>query len=163
MADPITDKKHKPKFGSLSLLTAGKQDKNYDARLAKFNWQSFYAKDAGAAAVETLREQLVSKADIILIDSRTGLTDAGGICSIQIPDGVVLMTAPKNGVTAVLRLTVVPSPSCPLMLRPQQRTAPVEVTTQPCIEPTASELAPVTPLTTVGTYAAVVVPFPSCP
>ncbi len=93
---PITDKKHKPNFGSLSLLLAGKIDESYDSRLAALNWQDFYAKDAGASAVETLREQLAGMADVVLIDSRTGFTDAGGICTIQIPDGVVLMTAPNQ-------------------------------------------------------------------
>lgn len=75
---PIADEKHKPRFGQLSLLTAGRLDGTYDARLAGFHWQSFYADDAGGAAVETLREQLAGKADVVLIDSRTGLTDAGG-------------------------------------------------------------------------------------
>jgi MinD-like ATPase involved in chromosome partitioning or flagellar assembly len=93
---PITDEKHKPRFGSLSLLLAGRLDATYDSRLAAFHWQDFYENDAGAAAVETLREQLVGKADVVLIDSRTGLTDAGGICTIQLPDGVVLMTAPNQ-------------------------------------------------------------------
>ena len=93
---PITDKKHKPNFGSLSLLIAGKIDEGYDGRLAALNWQEFYAKGAGASAVETLREQLAGMADVVLIDSRTGFTDAGGICTIQIPDSVVLMTAPNQ-------------------------------------------------------------------
>ena len=93
---PIKDKKYRPNFGSLSLLLAGKIDESYDGRLAALNWQDFYAKDAGASAVETLREQLADMADVVLIDSRTGFTDAGGICTIQIPDGVVLMTAPNQ-------------------------------------------------------------------
>ena len=93
---PITDKKHKPNFGSLSLLLAGKIDEGYDERLAALNWQEFYEMGAGASAVETLREQLVGIADVVLIDSRTGFTDSGGICTIQVPDGVVLMTAPNQ-------------------------------------------------------------------
>jgi MinD-like ATPase involved in chromosome partitioning or flagellar assembly/tetratricopeptide (TPR) repeat protein len=93
---PITDEKHKPRFGELSLLLAGKIDAKYDARLAAFNWQEFYKEGAGAAAVETLREQLVGHADVVLVDSRTGLTDPGGICTIQIPDGVVIMTGPNQ-------------------------------------------------------------------
>ncbi len=93
---PITDKKHAPRFGSLSLLTAGRIDEKYDTRLAALDWQEFYQGSAGASAVETLRAQLVEQADVILIDSRTGYTDAGGICTIQIPDGVVLVTAPNQ-------------------------------------------------------------------
>jgi cellulose biosynthesis protein BcsQ len=93
---PITDEKHAPRFGSLSLLIAGRMDEGYDSRLASLDWQDFYENGAGAAAVETLREQLVTRADVILIDSRTGFTDVGGICTIQVPDGVLLMTVPNQ-------------------------------------------------------------------
>jgi cellulose biosynthesis protein BcsQ/tetratricopeptide (TPR) repeat protein len=93
---PIEDAAHKPHAGSISVLLAGQQDETYDERLGGLYWQSFYAEAGGALAVEKLREQLVSAADVVLVDSRTGLTDAGGICTIQIPDGVVLMTAPSE-------------------------------------------------------------------
>src|SRR5262249_14925089 len=37
--------------------------------------------------------------DFVLIDSRTGLTDSGGICTIQMPDVLVLViTATRQGV-----------------------------------------------------------------
>ncbi len=85
-----------PRHGSLSLLIAGRPDEHYDARLASLDWKGFYANAAGALAVETLRRQLVEIADVVLIDSRTGLTDAGGICTVQLPDAVVLMTAPNR-------------------------------------------------------------------
>lgn len=89
---PVTRRPYAPRNGSLSLLTAGRMDEAFESRLASFDWRSFYKEHRGAAAVETLREQLSESADMVLIDSRTGLTDAGGICTIQIPDGVVLMT-----------------------------------------------------------------------
>ncbi|WP_044986704.1 KGGVGR-motif variant AAA ATPase [Sorangium cellulosum] len=93
---PITDEKHAPRFGSLRVLLAGRLDKTYGDRLAGFHWQDFYSRTEGSAAVETLREKLVENADVVLIDSRTGLTDIGGICTIQLPDGVVLLTAPNH-------------------------------------------------------------------
>ena len=89
---PVTGA-HKPQHGSLSLLLAGKLDEGYADRLRGFDWQPFYRFNAGAAAIETLRKQLAGKADMVLIDSRTGVTDAGGVCTVQMPDGVVLMTA----------------------------------------------------------------------
>jgi cellulose biosynthesis protein BcsQ len=104
---PVEDDAHKPKFGSVSVLLAGKQDKTYDKRLAGFDWRDFYADAAGAVAVEMLRAQLVERADVVLVDSRTGLTDAGGICVVQIPDGVLLLTAPNEqsleGTTQIAR------------------------------------------------------------
>ncbi len=93
---PIEHTPRSPRHGSLRLLTAARIDEGYDARLAAFDWKDFYATSSGALAVETLRRQLVQDADVVLIDSRTGLTDAGGICTIQVPDGVVLMTTPNR-------------------------------------------------------------------
>lgn len=98
---------HKPQHGSLSLLLAGKLDEGYADRLHAFDWQPFYGFNAGAAAIETLRKQLTGKADIVLIDSRTGVADAGGVCTVQMPDGIVLMTAANdqsfNGIERVGR------------------------------------------------------------
>lgn len=85
-----------PAYGSVSILTAGKLNKGYGGRLESLDWRAFYEANAGALAVETLRKQLIEAADIVLVDSRTGLTDAGGICTVQLPDGVVLMTAPNE-------------------------------------------------------------------
>lgn len=82
--------------GILRLMSAGRQDAHYDARLGRFDWKRFYERSAGAGAVEHLRNTLAANADVVLIDSRTGLTDPGGICTIQIPDAVVLMTAPNK-------------------------------------------------------------------
>ncbi|WP_437480850.1 hypothetical protein WME75_36415 [Sorangium sp. So ce1014] len=93
---PITDEKHAPRFGSLRVLLAGRLDRAYGDRLAGFHWQDFYSRTEGSAAVETLREKLVENANVVLIDSRTGLTDIGGICTIQLPDAVVLFTAPNH-------------------------------------------------------------------
>ncbi|KYF86493.1 hypothetical protein BE20_26310 [Sorangium cellulosum] len=92
---PITDENHAPRFGSLRVLLAGRLDTTYGDRLAGLHWQDFYSRAEGSAAVETLRERLVENADVVLIDSRTGLTDIGGICTIQLPDGVMLLTAPN--------------------------------------------------------------------
>ncbi|WP_437925591.1 tetratricopeptide repeat protein [Sorangium sp. So ce291] len=93
---PITDEKHAPSFGSLRVLLAGRLDDAFGDRLAGFHWQNFYSRMEGSAAVETLREKLVESADVVLIDSRTGLTDIGGICTIQLPDAVLLLTAPNH-------------------------------------------------------------------
>ncbi|WP_437298823.1 KGGVGR-motif variant AAA ATPase [Sorangium sp. So ce426] len=85
-----------PRHGSLRLMIAGRQDAEYDSRLARFDWKAFYETRAGARAVETLRAQLVDRADLVLVDSRTGLTDPGGICTVQLPDSVMLMTSPNR-------------------------------------------------------------------
>jgi tetratricopeptide (TPR) repeat protein len=93
---PVTKQPYAPRHGSLALLPAGRMDEDYNTRLGRFSWRLFYKRHRGGVAIETLREQLVESADIVLIDSRTGLTDAGGICTIQLPDSVVLMSAPNE-------------------------------------------------------------------
>ncbi len=93
---PIDQGSIAPVHGSLSLLVAGRLDASYDRRLAGLDWEGFYANSGGALAIETLRKQLVNRSDVVLIDSRTGLTDAGGICTIQLPDGVILMATPNQ-------------------------------------------------------------------
>jgi cellulose biosynthesis protein BcsQ len=92
---PVTREQVAPAAGSLSLLGAGRMDEGYGQRLAEFGWRRFYEEHHGAQAVETLRAQLVESADLVLIDSRTGLTDPGGVCAVQLPDGVVLLATPS--------------------------------------------------------------------
>jgi tetratricopeptide (TPR) repeat protein len=77
--------------GSLFLLSAGKFDKDYATKVNKFNWEDFYENWHGYGFIEYLKEQLKKKADFILVDSRTGITDIGGICTVQMPDAVVLL------------------------------------------------------------------------
>ncbi|MGH9828513.1 MAG: tyrosine-protein kinase family protein, partial [Blastocatellia bacterium] len=73
------------------LLPSGRdQDDAYSQNLEDFDWGEFFSA-GGGAFVETLRQQWHEEFDIVLIDSRTGLSDTGGICTIQIPDIVVAM------------------------------------------------------------------------
>jgi hypothetical protein len=52
-----------------------------------------YKENAGREALRVFRDALASSADVVLVDSRTGLTDIGGICTLALPDAVVLFTA----------------------------------------------------------------------
>ena len=81
--------------GEISLLAAGKQDKNYATLINEFNWPDFYAKWHGFGFIEYLKNELkqLPDIDIIIVDSRTGVTDIGGICTLQLPDIVVLLFA----------------------------------------------------------------------
>jgi len=75
----------------ITLLASGReQDEAYSRNLEAFDWQEFFDKDGGHF-VEGLRHQWRDEFDIVLIDSRTGLTDTSGICTIQLPDVVVAM------------------------------------------------------------------------
>lgn len=75
----------------LSLITAGKKDNNYAFKVHSFNYDEFYEEHNGEQKLESLKEYWRLNFDFIFIDSRTGITDVGGICTIQMPDIVVLM------------------------------------------------------------------------
>jgi tetratricopeptide (TPR) repeat protein/MinD-like ATPase involved in chromosome partitioning or flagellar assembly len=83
--------------GKLFLLTAGRRAKPHFAAYAEsvltFDWQDFYEKWDGEIYFEWLREQFKNIADVILIDSRTGVTEMGGVCTYQMADTVIMFCA----------------------------------------------------------------------
>jgi MinD-like ATPase involved in chromosome partitioning or flagellar assembly len=92
----------------ITLLASGReQDEAYSRNLEAFDWEEFFSK-RGGQFVERLRHQWRDEFDIVLIDSRTGLSDTGGICTIQLPDIVVAMFTANYqslyGVRDVIRL-----------------------------------------------------------
>lgn len=76
---------------SLSLLTAGRQDDGYVQRLQSLDWEKLYDRHDFGNFLEGLRNEWKKAFDFILIDSRTGITDIGGICTVQLPDYLVLL------------------------------------------------------------------------
>lgn len=82
--------------GVLHLITAGARQVDtpetvpYEDALAAFSWNNFFNTSGGGLAVEALRNWAKKRYDLILIDSRTGLADVAGICTMQIPDTVAL-------------------------------------------------------------------------
>ncbi len=84
---------------SLDLIRSGnKASDNYIKELSKFNAGDFYKINNGGLIIENLRQEWKENYDYILIDSRTGVTDIGGICTIHLPDILVtLFTATEQG------------------------------------------------------------------
>jgi MinD-like ATPase involved in chromosome partitioning or flagellar assembly len=76
----------------LTLLSSGREQEpvRYAKLLEDFDWVRFFRR-GGGDFLEELRRQWKSEFDIVLIDSRTGLSDTGGVCTIQLPDVVVVM------------------------------------------------------------------------
>jgi len=92
-----------------TFLPSGRdQNADYATMLETFDWAKFFAKQNGGEFVEDLRRQWREDFDFVLIDSRTGLSDTGGICTIQLPDIVVAMFTANNqslyGTRDVMRL-----------------------------------------------------------
>jgi hypothetical protein len=89
--------------GKLDFLPPGLQGPAYAARVNSFNWQNFYDRLGGGAFLESLKARMRMEYDYILIDSRTGVSDTSGICTVQMPDDlVVCFTANYQSLEGVL-------------------------------------------------------------
>ncbi|MCC6233517.1 MAG: TIR domain-containing protein [Verrucomicrobiales bacterium] len=76
--------------GCLHLVSAGRQGPSYAMRVAGIRWDEFYERFGGGIFLEAVKAQLRQTYDFILIDSRTGLSDTAGICTVQMPDDLVV-------------------------------------------------------------------------
>jgi formylglycine-generating enzyme required for sulfatase activity/cellulose biosynthesis protein BcsQ len=79
-----------PEGGTLDFVPAGRQDAGYATKVTSFNWQQFYEQVGGGTILQAVRKSLKQVYDVILIDSRTGVSDTSGICTVQMPDEVVV-------------------------------------------------------------------------
>jgi hypothetical protein len=88
------------KYGWLKLLTAGwragEDVQDYAAAVQSFDWAEFYAAYDGEAYFDWMRDELNIIADVVLIDSRTGVTEMGGVCTRHLADVVVALCAPNR-------------------------------------------------------------------
>ncbi|HEU4559004.1 MAG TPA: tetratricopeptide repeat protein [Longimicrobium sp.] len=82
--------------GRLDLVPAGRQGPAYSTRVNSFDWQGFYDRLGGGAFLEAVKAELRGKYDYILIDSRTGVSDTAGICTVQMPDVLVVCFTLNN-------------------------------------------------------------------
>jgi MinD-like ATPase involved in chromosome partitioning or flagellar assembly len=81
----------------LYVMSAGRRDAQYSTRLNSISWSNLYSAREGYLLFEDLKQQWQQHGyQYVLIDSRTGHTDVGGICTRQLPDAVVLMFFPND-------------------------------------------------------------------
>lgn len=70
----------------------------YSTKLSSIDWSTLYTAEKGYLFFEDLKQQWSGNEDLgfdyVLIDSRTGHTDVGGICTRHLPDLVVAMFLP---------------------------------------------------------------------
>ena len=94
--------------GRLWIMPSGRNG-TYAANFNQIDWGELYEKRDGYLLLEDLKEQWkrIVQPDYVLIDSRTGHTDTGGICTRQLPDSVVILFFPNEqnlrGLTEVVR------------------------------------------------------------
>ncbi|MDI6448847.1 ParA family protein [Anaerobaca lacustris] len=84
--------------GRLWVMPSGMSDHQYGHRLSRIDWATLYRERKGFLMMEDLKIQWEAsfRPDYVLIDSRTGHTDIGGICTRQLPDSVVLFFFPNE-------------------------------------------------------------------
>lgn len=89
--------------GSVDLMTAGRREpesakRDYALAVRTFDWQDFFHNWKGDLFFDWLRRQLLAPEtgyDVVLVDSRTGVTEMGGVCAYQLADVAVLLCAPN--------------------------------------------------------------------
>jgi cellulose biosynthesis protein BcsQ len=92
--------------GYIDFIGAGRQGGTYSERVNSFDWKRFYEL-GGANVLSAVKAHLRKRYEWVLIDSRTGVSDTSGICTIQMPETVVafftLNRQSVEGVAAILR------------------------------------------------------------
>ncbi|HEY6344536.1 MAG TPA: hypothetical protein VIY49_23835 [Bryobacteraceae bacterium] len=85
-----------PSGGQLDFVPAGRQGVSYATRVNAFDWKRFYTVHAGGRLLDAMANRLRMDYDYTLVDSRTGVSDTSGICTIQLPDMLVVCFTLNN-------------------------------------------------------------------
>jgi tetratricopeptide (TPR) repeat protein len=82
-----------PLRGNLWVMPAGRKDAAYNNHLRRIKWADLYDSGIGTPFFENWKAAINRqfKPDFVFIDSRTGLTEVGGVCTTQFPDLVVML------------------------------------------------------------------------
>jgi MinD-like ATPase involved in chromosome partitioning or flagellar assembly len=78
----------------LDLITAGRFDKRYPRKVSTFPWSRLHKR--APWIFSWFGNLLAELYDYVLIDSRSGVSDTGGICTAIIPEKLVLVFAPNQ-------------------------------------------------------------------
>ncbi|MFI6644152.1 FxSxx-COOH system tetratricopeptide repeat protein [Streptomyces sp. NPDC050504] len=78
-----------PEGGSLDFLSAGQRQRDYSI-VGNMDWDLFYASYGGGQFFDAMRADMQRYYDYTLIDSRTGLSDLADICTVQMPQTLVV-------------------------------------------------------------------------
>ncbi|ANL68581.1 tetratricopeptide repeat-containing protein (plasmid) [Rhizobium phaseoli] len=87
------------KTSPIWIMPAGKRDETYSRKLSSIDWQDLYENRQGYVLFQDMKQQLALDSrefDYVLIDSRTGHTDVGGICTRQLADAISFMFFPND-------------------------------------------------------------------
>lgn len=92
-------------FPMLSFFRAGRFDESYAERTNAFSWTALY--NDLPSFFRLYAERLAKEYSFVLIDSRTGVTDISGICTMLLPEKLVVVFTPNRqsltGITDLVR------------------------------------------------------------
>ncbi|GAK56069.1 hypothetical protein Despr_1156 [Candidatus Vecturithrix granuli] len=80
-------------IASLFLLKAGRFDEKYSMQVNTFQWEQLYRRVPWL--IPAFARYLMREYQYILIDSRTGITDISGICTMLMPEKLVAVFTPN--------------------------------------------------------------------
>jgi MinD-like ATPase involved in chromosome partitioning or flagellar assembly len=95
--------------GSLSLMPAGRRYDDafslYAQRVRSFDWEEFYDDWNGEQFLDWFAAILRDRYHVVLIDSRTGITEMSGVCTHHLADAVVLFVgANQQNIDGIKRI-----------------------------------------------------------
>ena len=90
-----------PECNDVHILHAGRAGDIYLDRLRSIDWERLF-NDGFGTYLEKMRAAWKDEYDYVLLDSRTGITDIGGICTILMPDYLIsLFTTTDQSIEGV--------------------------------------------------------------
>ncbi|MET8849019.1 CATRA system-associated protein [Amycolatopsis sp. NPDC004625] len=88
--------------GVLDFVAAGREEPGYVTQVQEIDWDGLYD-DGFGEYLEQCRAHWVARYDFVLVDSRTGISDIGGICTAHLPDHLVLLfTANRQSILGAM-------------------------------------------------------------
>jgi CobQ/CobB/MinD/ParA nucleotide binding domain len=89
--------------GRLDFMSAGRGEDTYPSRVNALRWDALFDEHDLGLYLEQLRDEWRTAYDFVLVDSRTGISDIEGICTVLLPDCLVLVfTTMEQSVQGVL-------------------------------------------------------------
>jgi len=87
----------------LDLITAGRSGSDYSAKLHALDFPRLFSESNLGTYIESLRDEWTAAYDFVLVDSRTGVTDIGGICTVHLADVLILLfTTTDSSISGIL-------------------------------------------------------------
>ena len=81
--------------GTIDFISAGRHNRDY-SNFSSLDMDNFYERLGGGKFFRAMREDMKQNYDYVLIDSRTGLSDVADICTVELPDILVICFTLNN-------------------------------------------------------------------